>query len=226
MGLIEDLIKEGWLKTPAIIEAFKKIKRVDFLSVVPVDREEKESIINYDEALPIGYGQTISQPRTVAFMIELLQPEEGQKILDIGSGSGWTTALLTEIASHNGRNKNGKVIGIEKIPELVEFGKKNVHKYDFISRGFTEIFLGDGSKGYINEAPYDKILCSAALQHKVPDEWFSQLKIGGDMVYPKGESIFKITKLGDECCLAQAEPGRDFLREEYPGFIFVPLIQD
>lgn len=224
MGLIEDLIKEGWLKNPAAIEAFKKIKRLDFLPDSIADKDEIESMANYDEPLSIGYKQTISQPRTVAFMMELLDPKEGDKILDIGSGSGWTTALLAEIVSHNGKNKDGKVIGVEIIPDLVHFGIRNVLKYDFINRGIAKIVLGDGTKGYTQEAPYDKILCSAALQHKVPDEWFSQLKVGGIMVYPKEESIFKIKKLTDKCCLSKSVKDEDFIKEEYPGFLFVPLV--
>ncbi|PIW35188.1 MAG: protein-L-isoaspartate O-methyltransferase, partial [Candidatus Nealsonbacteria bacterium CG15_BIG_FIL_POST_REV_8_21_14_020_37_12] len=84
MNLIDSLIGGGWLKTPRIIEAFRRIKRVDFL---PKDLED---LAELNEALPIGYGQTISQPLVVAFMLEQLEPKEGDKILDIGSGSGWT----------------------------------------------------------------------------------------------------------------------------------------
>ena len=91
MDLIENLIKDGWLKSPKIIDAFKKIKRVDFLP------EELKDSADLNTALPISYGQTISQPLVVAFMIEQLNPKEGDKVLDIGSGSGWTTALLSHI---------------------------------------------------------------------------------------------------------------------------------
>jgi len=91
MGLIDNLIKDEWLKSPRIIEAFKKIKRVDFLPV------EIKDLAELNTALSIGAGQTISQPLVVAFMIEQLDPRPGDKILDIGSGSGWTTALLAEI---------------------------------------------------------------------------------------------------------------------------------
>ncbi|MGC8851948.1 MAG: protein-L-isoaspartate O-methyltransferase family protein, partial [Minisyncoccia bacterium] len=87
--LVLSLIEDGWLKTPQIIEAFLNIKREDF---VP-DNEKEIAYLN--TALPIGFNQTISQPLVVAFMLELLQPQKGEKILDIGSGSGWTTALLS-----------------------------------------------------------------------------------------------------------------------------------
>ena len=106
MALIDHLINEGWLKAPRIIEAFRRIKRVDFLP------EDMEDLAELNEALPIGYGQTISQPLVVVFMLEQLEPKEGDKILDIGSGSGWTSALLGEIVG-----KKGRVIAIDVIPE-------------------------------------------------------------------------------------------------------------
>ena len=119
-NLVEKLKVDGFLKMPAIISAFQKIDRADF--VLPQYSNEAYE----DYPLPIGHGQTISQPATVAFMLELLQPKIGEKILDIGAGSGWATALLAEIVG-----KDGKVYGLEIISELVEFGKNNLGKYNF-----------------------------------------------------------------------------------------------
>jgi Protein-L-isoaspartate carboxylmethyltransferase len=170
--LVNSLIKEGWLKTPRIIEAFLKIKRENFL---PKDIKDLAEV---NEALPIGFGQTISQPLVVAFMLELLQPREGEKILDIGSGSGWTSALLGEIVG-----KKGKVIAIEIIPELKEFGEKNVAKYNFIEKGIVQFVCADGSKGWEKEAPFDKILVSAEAK-TLYLAWREQLKIGGRIVVP------------------------------------------
>ena len=99
MALIDSLVEQGWLKTPRIIKAFRKIKRIDFLP------EDMKDLAELNEALPIGYGQTISQPLVVAFMLELLEPKPGDKILDIGAGSGWTTALLAEIVSQQGKSQ-------------------------------------------------------------------------------------------------------------------------
>ncbi|MDI6592129.1 MAG: protein-L-isoaspartate O-methyltransferase, partial [Patescibacteria group bacterium] len=164
MALLDNLIQEGWLKTPRIIEAFRKIKRVDFLP------KGMEDLAELNEALPIGYGQTISQPLVVAFMIEQLEPQPGDKILDVGSGSGWTSALLAYIVSSEERKSkiknqkpkiNGKVIATEIIPELKEFGENNVAKYNFIEKGLVKFICADGSKGYKKEAPFDKILVSA-----------------------------------------------------------------
>jgi protein-L-isoaspartate(D-aspartate) O-methyltransferase len=203
MGLIEDLIKEGWLKTPKIIEAFRRIKRIDFLP------ENLKDLAELNEALPIGYGQTISQPLVVAFMLELLNPKEGEKILDVGSGSGWTTALLAQMVG-----EKGKVIAIDIIPELVEFGKKNVAKYNFIEKGIVEFICADGSKGYQKESPYDKILASASAKECYP-AWKEQLKVGGRIVTPIGTSIWLFIKKSE----------KEFEEFEYPGFVFVPLIE-
>lgn len=202
MSLIKDLIKDNWLKTPRIVESFKKIKREDFLP------EDLKKLAELNEALPIGYNQTISQPLVVAFMLEKMQPEPGEKILDIGSGSGWTTALLSEMVGDK-----GKVIGIEIIPELVEFGRKNLGKYSFVEKKISDIIQGDGSLGYVDEAPFDKILCSASAE-ELPKLWKKQLKVGGRIVVPIGYSIWVFEK----------KSAKEFIEEEFPGFNFVPLI--
>lgn len=202
MELIDNLIKKGWLKTPDIIEAFSKIKRVDFLP------DELRDLAELDEALPIGKGQTISQPLTVAFMLELLQPKEGDKILDVGSGSGWTTALLSSIIG-----SEGKVIAVEVVPGLKEFGEKNVAKYNFVEKGIAEFILGNGAEGYKKEAPYDKILASASGT-SLSKHWQEQLKVGGRIVCPIGSSIWLFIKKSEN----------EFEKTEYPGFVFVPLI--
>ena len=205
MTLVDNLIGQGWLKRRRIIEAFEKIKREDFLPPKIKDLAE------INEALPIGYGQTISQPLVVAFMLEQLCPQPRDKILDIGSGSGWTSALLAEIVG-----PKGKVIAIEIIPELMEFGKNNVAKYNFIDKGRVEFICADGSKGHEKEAPFDGILVSASLQTiEVPQAWKDQLKIDGKIVVPIGSSIWQITKKSDA----------EFEKTEYPGFVFVPLIE-
>lgn len=201
--LIQELISEGYLKTPNIIEAFRNVDRADF---VP-DYLKSEAYVN--APLPIGYGQTISQPLTVAFMLELLKPEKGQKIMDVGSGSGWQTALLAHIAGIS-----GKVFGIEIIPELKEFGERNVAKYNFIKKGAVKMIFADGSKGLKSEAPFDRII-AATMADRAPEAFRKQLKIGGRLVMPIAGSVWLIIKKVDD----------EFEEYEYPGFAFVPLVE-
>ncbi len=203
MNKLPNFLKEkGFLERRECYDAFCKIDRADFIP------EESKKYAYEDFPLPIGNGQTISQPQVVAFMLHLLSPREGDNVLDIGFGSGWTTALLAEIV------KNGKVIGIEKIEEVYEFGKKNIEKYGFIEDGVVELFLGDGKRGKKEKGPYDCILISAAdKDHNLPSILGDQLKEGGRIVLPINSSIFLFTK-----------EKRGFKKEEYPGFVFVPLV--
>ncbi|MBD3282536.1 MAG: protein-L-isoaspartate(D-aspartate) O-methyltransferase [Candidatus Portnoybacteria bacterium] len=202
--LINNLIKEGYLKTPLIIEAFKKIKRKDFLL------EEAKSQANLNTPIHIGHGQTNSQPLTVAFMTELLQPKPGEKILDIGAGSGWQTAILAYCVKDK-----GKVYAIERIPELAEFGKNNIKKYSYIKKGIVKFICADGTKGLKEKAPFDKIIAAAATE-ELPQALKEQLKINGKIVIPIKNSIYLITK----------KSGTEFEEKEFPGFSFVPLIKD
>ena len=203
MSLVEELIRDGWLRTPRLIEAFQKIERKDFMP------EEVKGFSQANEAFPIGHGQTISQPSVVAFMLEQLQPKAGEKILDIGSGSGWTTALLAYIVGSKGR-----VIAIEIIPQLKEFGEKNVSKYNFLEKKIVKFVCGDGSKGFKEEAPFDKILVSASAK-KIYSAWKKQLKIGGRIVSSVKFSIWRVEKKSET----------EFEEKEYPGFVFVPLVE-
>jgi protein-L-isoaspartate(D-aspartate) O-methyltransferase len=198
--LVNYLKKERVLKTSAVKEAFLAIDRKDF---VP---ETLQNVAYFDNPLPIGLGQTISQPTTVALMLELLKPESGDKILDIGSGSGWQSALLARIVGEKGR-----VIAIERIPELSDFGRGNAKKYGFKN---LEFVVGDGTLGYREEAPFDKIVVAASAFGKVPRELKKQLKIGGRLVIPVDRSIWLFEKTAEN----------EFKETEYPGFVFVPLI--
>lgn len=196
--LIRRMQNSGVLRTSRIIKAFEKIDRKYF---VPEGFDEEI----YDDApLPIGRGQTISQPTTVAFMLELLNAKEGDRVLDIGSGSGWTAALLSEIVG-----ENGEVTGMDRVDELVEVGQKNLAQFRFKHSCIEKAGEKLGKPGQ----QYDGILVSASAP-EIPFELLEQLKIGGTVVVPVQNSIFRFKKLSNT----------EVQKEEYPGFVFVPLI--
>lgn len=187
-------------QNPRIKEAFTEVDRADF-----VDEDYKVEAYE-DYALPIGFGQTISQPTTMAFMLELLDPQEGERILDVGSGSGFSTVLLSRMVGDK-----GEVYGIELIPDLVKKGQDNLHKYNkehqihiLPIKDKSLLFDGGG---------FDRILVNADAT-ELPEEIMSLLKVGGTIVIPIEGSIYKIVKTD----LGLEE------KERIPGFTFVPYI--
>jgi protein-L-isoaspartate(D-aspartate) O-methyltransferase len=200
--LIETLVEDGYLKTASIVEAFKKIDRVQF---VPAG-EEPHAYEN--RPLPLPEGQTISQPLTVAFLLELLAPKRGEKILDVGAGSGWQAALIAELVG-----ATGKVIAVERVKQLQEFAAGNIAKFGFTESGVVRVVHGDGSQGYAPEAPYDKIIAAAAAP-AIPEAWKAQVKVGGRIVAPVEEAIVVLEKTGPE----------EFEERKFHGFRFVPLV--
>jgi len=208
--MIRDVMRYGYVKNPLVIEALRAIDRRDFVT------DEWRDYAYEDTALPIGYGQTISQPVVVAFMLELLEVKPGQKILDIGSGSGWTSALLAYIVSQKKMTNNGRVFAIERIPELKELGEKNCAKYNFVGKGIAKFICGDGAKGLPEEAPFDRIEAAAAASRDIPDAWRRQVKVGGRIVAPVEDSIWLFVKKSDV----------EFEEKEFRGFAFVPLIRN
>ena len=130
---------------------------------------------------------------------------EGKRILDVGSGSGWTTALLANLTG-----KSGEVYGVERVKELVQFGQKNLEKYNFMH---ARIEHAERELGYPDKGPFDKILVSAAAQ-ELPKSILDQLGLGGALVIPIRNSICKVLRSGD-----------GFEKEEFYGFSFVPLIE-
>ena len=233
--LIELLKRDGYLKSPVIIEAFKNVDRKDF---VPENVKEGAYV---NEALAIGFEQTISQPLVVAFMLELLELKMGERVLEIGTGSGWKTALMAYILTHMKREIEQKaefsgsedkthkeiiaqneltsisysVISIERIEELQKFAKENLAKYEFEKQGIVRLVLGDGSLGCKEFMPYDKIIVAASAD-EIPAAWLEQLKIGGKIIAPIKNSIIAIEK----------KSKNTYDKKEYFGFSFVPLIKD
>ncbi len=201
--LVNDLIHNGYLRTDNIIEAFSKISRIEFIP------EDLAAYGEIDIPLPIGHGQIISQPLTVATMLELLGVEAGDNVLDIGSGSGWTTALLAHMVG-----EKGKVTSLEIIKDLYEFGKENLTRYDFLSKEVVELYCQSAVDGFEKNAPYNCILVSVASD-ELPEALKKQLKIGGKMVLPIHNSIWFVQKKAED----------DFYVEKFPGFAFIPFIE-
>lgn len=160
-----------------------------------------------DKAFPIGSDQTISQPYTVAFQTQLLKLKKGDKVLEIGTGSGYQTCVLMNIVS--------KVFSIERQKSLYERTKLLLPKLGYQPK----LFYGDGFKGLPSYAPFDKILITAGAP-EIPEELIRQLKTGGCMVIPldqeDGQVMKRITKVSDD----QLET------EEFGKFRFVPMLRD
>jgi protein-L-isoaspartate(D-aspartate) O-methyltransferase len=179
--------------------AFTKAKRKDFL---PSSVKERADI---DAPLPIGFGQTNSQPSTVKQMLNWLEVKPGQKILDIGSGSGWTSALLSVLTG-----STGTIHSVEKIPELLDFGRLNSQKAGFQNIKFHTAGSEVGLKKY---SPFDRILVSAAAK-ELPCALLGQLKTKGKLVIPIKNDILEITKKTKE----------EVNIKKHFGFVFVPLV--
>lgn len=192
--LLASLRKKGF--SEEIVTAFQKVKREDF---VP------QHLVGYayeDMALPVMDGSTLSQPSTVAFMLNLLELKEDNKVLEIGSGSGYALALLSEIVI------KGKVYGIEIIQDL------GVKSRDYLKdKQNVEILIRDGSKGLPEFAPFDRILISAASS-EIPRHLLSQMAEEGILVAAVKNSIFQIKKTKE-----------GVMEKEFPGFAFVPLVE-
>ena len=160
-----------------------------------------------DTALPIGEGQTISQPYTIAIMLSLLELKRGQKVLEIGSGCGYVLALISKITQ-------GKVFGIEIIKELVEKSKESLKEYKNV-----KIYNRDGSEGIPEESPFDRIIISAAGK-EIPKKLISQLKNNGIIVAPIGsryeQSLIAFKKIKNKLTI----------EKEIPGFVFVPFVDN
>ena len=198
--LVEEIKAKG-IKDTEVLNAIGKIPRHLFLD---------SSFLEFayqDKPFPIGSGQTISQPYTVAFQTELLEIGKGDKVLEIGTGSGYQACVLLELGA--------KVFSIERQKKLFEKTKGFLPKLNYRPR----LFYGDGYKGLPTFAPFDKILITAAAPD-IPDELLKQLKVGGRLVIPVGGSeiqeMLSMDKISEF----------DFKEKKHGSFRFVPLLED
>ena len=198
--LVEELINKG-IKDLSVLDEIANVPRHLFMDSGFIDHAYQ------DKAFPIGSGQTISQPFTVAFQTELLNVKKGDKILEIGTGSGYQAAVLCEIGA--------KVFTIERIKEL--YRKTSVFLPSINYRPKKMIY-GDGNIGYVEESPYDGIIVTAGAS-EIPEKLFTQLKIGGRLVVPIGAEVQKMVLY-----IKKAE--NEYEIKDFGDFQFVPLLKN
>jgi len=209
--LIGNLEKQGILRNPKVTLAMRTVPRSKFLPA------ELQSYSAQDAPLSIGFGQTVSAPHMVSIMNEALQLTVGHKVLEVGAGCGWHAATIAELvtAKNEPRSEWGHVYTTEIIPSLAEQARKNIRNAGYGDR--VTIINMDGSKGYSEKAPYDRIVVTAAAP-EVPQPLLDQLKSGGLMVIPVGkaelfQNLMRITKETDGA----------IKKENLGGVAFVPL---
>ena len=198
--LVRTLEKKG-INDQSVLNAIGKIPRHLFMDSGFIDHAY------VDKAFPIAADQTISQPYTVAFQSELLEVKSGHRVLEIGTGSGYQTAVLLELGA--------KVYSIERQKELFKKTSKFLPK---IGYGAKKLVFGDGYKGLPEEAPFDSIIVTAGAPY-VPKPLLSQLTVGGRLVIPVGEDIQIMT-------LFIRKGEKEFEQHEFGEFRFVPLLEN
>ncbi|WP_148883517.1 protein-L-isoaspartate(D-aspartate) O-methyltransferase [Thermococcus aciditolerans] len=199
---VASLVEEGIIRSEAVRRAFLRYPRYLFVE------KRYQSYAHVDEPLPIPAGQTVSAPHMVAIMLELAELERGMNVLEIGTGSGWNAALIAELVKSD-------VYTVERIPELVEFARRNLERAGVKN---VHVFLGDGTKGFPPKAPYDRMIVTAGAP-KVPEPLIEQLKPGGRLIIPVGshhlwQELYVMTKTEDG----------EVRKKRWGGVAFVPLM--
>ena len=196
-----ELLKSKGIDSKSVLKAVGSVPRQYFMD---------HSLINFsyeDQAYPISSNQTISQPFTVAFQTQLLEIETDNKILEIGTGSGYQTAILLELSS--------QIYTIERQQKLF---KKTQRLFKSLGLRPKKIIFGDGILGLADDAPFDRILVTAGAS-QVPKNLLDQLKIGGKLVIPVGlkeQEMLRFTRIAE----------KEFNKESFGKFRFVPLLND
>lgn len=209
--LVEKLVREGIIKSANVIKALLRVPREVF--VLP----EYKRYAYQDTPLPIGFGQTISAPHMVGLMTEEAKANVGDRVLEIGTGSGYQAAVLAEIVAPSDEDprKWGHVYTIERIKELAERAKENLKKAGYENR--VTVIVGDGSLGYPPAAPYNVILVTAAAPD-IPPPLIEQLKVGGRIIVPVGDRLLQWL------LVAEKRSGDKLVKHEKIPCMFVPLI--
>ena len=195
--MIEEQIRGRGLDEPRLIEAMRAVPRHRFIP------DAYRTQAYEDCAVSLDLGQTVSQPYIVGLMTRLLDVRESDRILEIGTGSGYQTAILARLAR--------SVYTVERLPVLGQRARETLE-----SLGYDNIhyLIGDGHKGWPEEAPFDGIIVTAAPS-ALPDALFRQLKSEGRMIIPIGEELYTVTRSGEEA-----------VKVHHGGVRFVPMVED
>jgi protein-L-isoaspartate(D-aspartate) O-methyltransferase len=200
--MVREQLFERGINDRNVLEAMLRIPRHVFLD------EESGSEAYSDHSFPIGYSQTMTQPYMVGFLCQALKLRGGERVLEVGTGSGYQASVLAAIA--------GEVYTVERVPELAQRAKERLH--DLLLTNVT-VVMGDGANGWPRCAPYDRILLTAAAR-QVPVSLLTQLSEGGMLVGPVekadgGQEVVRLTRRGDQCHLERLEECS-----------FVPMVRD
>lgn len=199
--MVEEQIERRGVRDPLVLEALRAVPREEFVPPEMVDDAYA------DGPLPIGEGQTISQPYVVALMTEALELSGGDRVLEIGAGSGYAAAVLGEIA--------GEVFTVERHAALAQTAEERLRRLGY---EHVHVLCGDGSKGWPEHAPYDAIVVAAGAP-AVPEALEAQLAVGGRLVIPVGggrtlQELLRLRRVSET----------EYQREELGGVRFVPLV--
>lgn len=199
LAMVEEQLRRRGIRDLRVLEAMRKVPRHAF---VP---DQYKGAAYEDRPLPIGEGQTISQPFMVAIMTQSLELKGGERVLEIGTGSGYQTAILAELA--------GEVFTIERITPLLQKAQQTLQLLGYQNISFM---IGDGTKGWPEKAPFEGIIVTAGAP-EIPPTLLSQLTEGGRLVIPVGprytQTLYKVTRYGGS-----------FREEDITGCVFVPLL--
>lgn len=201
LSMVEEQLRRRDILDQRVLEAMAKIPRHHFVSA------DYQSWAYDDRPLSIGEGQTISQPYMVALMTESLGLKGPERVLEIGTGSGYQTAILAELSR--------TIFTVERIEALTRKARQILHELGYANIFF---FTGDGTRGWPEKAPFDGIIVTAGAP-EIPDTLKYQLAEGGRLVIPVGprysQTLYKVTRKGEQ-----------FIQEESTGCVFVPLVGD
>ncbi len=200
--LVQRLKRHGYIESEEVEEAMSKVPRHLF---VP---ENVRSRAYVDSPQPIGQGQTISAPHMVAMMVEKLDLKEGQRVLEIGGGRGYHAAVIAELVG-----EGGKVITVELLESLANNAKKVLNKAGYDN---VKVVTGDGSKGFEQESPYDRISVACGAP-EIPPPLVNQLNVGGKILIPVGGSFYQ------NLVLAIKIDKDKIKKKDLGGVLFVPL---